>query len=173
MNLISIFLSSRSLMPIQEPIVRLFNLQLQRQRCSRLQRQRKIFFFISCAVNFHNAGVVSRSRRIGSRVDVRGNRHSLFATSERLPTTSARIWARVNKFGIVGVENFSFFFFFLYGPPQVPRCRRSYGMVRPLDRPRTNSPEMKLLVRTFPPPEFVANSDGASKSSERPVKARL
>jgi hypothetical protein len=35
------------------------------------------------------------------------------------------------------------FFFFLYGRPEAPRCRRSYGMVRPLDRPLTNSPAMK------------------------------
>jgi hypothetical protein len=38
---------------------------------------------------------------------------------------------------------FFFFFFFLCGPPEVLRCRRSYGMVRPLDRSQTNSPEMK------------------------------
>jgi hypothetical protein len=24
-----------------------------------------------------------------------------------------------------------FFFFFFYGPPRVPRCRRSFGKVRP------------------------------------------
>jgi hypothetical protein len=35
------------------------------------------------------------------------------------------------------------FFFFLYGQLEVPRCRRFFGMVRPLDRPLTKSPEMK------------------------------
>jgi hypothetical protein len=58
-----------------EPISRLLNLQLQRQRCSRLERfyiGEKIIFILqtrlafSCIVNFYNAGVVTRSRRIGS-----------------------------------------------------------------------------------------------------------
>jgi hypothetical protein len=35
-----------------------------------------------------------------------------------------------------------FLFFFFYVPPEVRPCR-SHGMVRPLDRPLTNSPEMK------------------------------
>jgi hypothetical protein len=41
------------------------------------------------------------------------------------------------------VSKMAFFFFFLNGPPKVPRCRRSYRMVRPLDGPLANSPEMK------------------------------
>jgi hypothetical protein len=59
----------------QEPILRLFNLQLQRQRCSRLGRfwiRGKLFHCktrhaIRCAVNFYNAGVVTQGRRTGSR----------------------------------------------------------------------------------------------------------
>jgi hypothetical protein len=57
-----------------EPILRFLNLQLQRQRCSRLEflNRRKIVFnlktrhAINSAVNLYNAGVVTRDRRIGS-----------------------------------------------------------------------------------------------------------
>jgi hypothetical protein len=58
----------------QEPILRVLNLQLQRQRCCGLERFYigKIIFIlktryaISRFVHFHNAGVVARDRRIGS-----------------------------------------------------------------------------------------------------------
>jgi hypothetical protein len=50
---------------IQEPILRLLNLKLQRRRCGMLERLRNA---ISCVVNFYNAGgVVTHGRRIGSR----------------------------------------------------------------------------------------------------------
>jgi hypothetical protein len=35
------------------------------------------------------------------------------------------------------------FFFFFYGPQRVPRCRRSPGNVRPLNRALTISPKLK------------------------------
>jgi hypothetical protein len=61
---------------MHKTILRLLNLQLQRQRWSRLERfyvREKYFYYktrhaISCAVNFYNAGVVTWSRRIGSRL---------------------------------------------------------------------------------------------------------
>jgi hypothetical protein len=48
----------------EEPILRLLHLQLQRQRCSRLERFKVEYIFldtcyaISCAVKLYNAGVV-------------------------------------------------------------------------------------------------------------------
>jgi hypothetical protein len=56
----------------QDPILRFFNLQLQRQRCSSLE---EMIFFSKRArlpvgrgvVKIYNAGVVTRDRRIGSR----------------------------------------------------------------------------------------------------------
>jgi hypothetical protein len=52
------------------------NLQLQRQRCSRPERFKartnnfysKTRYAIRCVVNFYNAGVVARDRRMGSRL---------------------------------------------------------------------------------------------------------
>jgi hypothetical protein len=62
--------------PILEPILRLWNLQLQRQRCSILERFSKYveennFVFkmrkATCGlVNFYSAGVVTHDRGIGS-----------------------------------------------------------------------------------------------------------
>jgi hypothetical protein len=47
--------------------LRLFNLQLQRQRYSKLgEKNSKKRYAISCVVNFYNAGIVTRERRIGS-----------------------------------------------------------------------------------------------------------
>jgi hypothetical protein len=64
---------------VQEPIQRLLNLQLQRQRCTYkagafFKVEENIFILntrhaISCAVNFYNTGVVTRDRRIGSRLE--------------------------------------------------------------------------------------------------------
>jgi hypothetical protein len=60
-----------------DPILRLLNLQLQRWRCSRLERfkvSESIFFIlktcyaISCVVNFYTAGVVTRDRMIDCMV---------------------------------------------------------------------------------------------------------
>jgi hypothetical protein len=60
----------------QQPILRLLNLQLQRQRCSRLDRfyirenilysKNELCYWLRC--KFYNAGVVTHSRRIGARV---------------------------------------------------------------------------------------------------------
>jgi hypothetical protein len=64
------------LIPNLEPILRLLNFQLQRRRCSKLERfyirnfLLKTCHAISCAVNFYNAGVVTHGRRIGSRPDL-------------------------------------------------------------------------------------------------------
>jgi hypothetical protein len=63
---------------ILDPILRILNLQLQRQYCCRLQRFKKykgenIFVFnmhkASCGiVNFYSAGVVTHDHRIGSSI---------------------------------------------------------------------------------------------------------
>jgi hypothetical protein len=39
------------------------------------------------------------------------------------------------------------FIFFSCGPPEVPRCHRSYGIVRPLDRPLTNN--LPIVVKIY------------------------
>jgi hypothetical protein len=40
------------------------------------------------------------------------------------------------------------FFFFVYGPPKVPRCRRSFGKVRPLRKDWWESPKIVILTST-------------------------
>jgi hypothetical protein len=66
-------------MKYQDPIPKNFNFQLQRQRCSRLCTYVERFYVgeknilktryaISCVVQFHNAGIVIRDRRIGSNI---------------------------------------------------------------------------------------------------------
>jgi hypothetical protein len=56
-----------------EPILRLLNLQLH-TTLAFLRRRKNIFVIktrhaIGCAVNFYNAGVITRDRRIGSWVN--------------------------------------------------------------------------------------------------------
>jgi hypothetical protein len=62
-------------------LLRLLIFQLQRQRCSKLERfyigEKKLFYFKNVVkfynagvVNFYNAGVVNRSRGIGSSIQV-------------------------------------------------------------------------------------------------------
>jgi hypothetical protein len=63
-----------------EPILRLFNLQLQRQRCSRLERFFKVEKALgySCVVLFYSAGVVNRGRRLAPAIVSAGSLKSMY-----------------------------------------------------------------------------------------------